>query len=204
MNKCRNCGNDLKRNKYFCCHSCQREYYKKKNKRICPVCGRAFSCPPSSHQITCGNRTCENIYRGNKMETLRKSEGKRRENWENSVKCGKKETNITAKTWEIVDPSGKHYVVSNLALWARENSEILPGTVEQFCGGIRDIKRTLEGKKKRGSYQYKGWRLCNYYDYNLAAGETPKIHSKTRKRIPEEEKRIKKNERAKTEYYKKN
>ena len=57
---------------------------------------------------------------------------------------------------------------NNLMLWAREHEELLPGTPLQFVGGIRDIKRTFLGKRKRGSFQYKGWTLLSWSEENKA------------------------------------
>lgn len=53
-------------------------------------------------------------------------------------------------------------------MWAKEHEDLLPGTVTQFVGGIRDIKRTKQGKKKRGSQQYKGWELLEWSEENKA------------------------------------
>lgn len=41
----------------------------------------------------------------------------------------------------------------------RSNEKVLPSSPNTFYRGIQDIKRTYEGKKVRGTYQYKGWRL---------------------------------------------
>lgn len=165
--KCLNCGGDLGRNKYYCCQKCRAEYIR--NRKKCVVCGRYFYAPPSSGKKTC-SKACEKIERSNSGKT-----GKSSQNLIAAQKAaiispnsGRFETNVRAKSWVLQSPDGTIYNVNNLILWACEHADMLPGTPKQFAFGVRTIKQSLQGKKKRGCYQYKGWRLLAWYDENRA------------------------------------
>lgn len=165
--KCLNCGKDTGRNKYYCCQKCRAEYIK--NKRKCVVCGREFYVSPSSEKKTC-SKECAHIL---KSEDGRYGASKANVELAQiaamiSPNSGSFETNAIAKSWKIQAPNGEIYNINNLSLWAKEHKELLPGTDKQFVGGIRDIKRTKQGKKKRGSAQYKGWKLLDWSEENKA------------------------------------
>lgn len=165
--KCLNCGGDLGRNKYYCCQKCRVEYIR--NRKKCVVCGRYFYASPSSRKKTC-SKECEKAERSISGKT-----GKSSRNLIAAQKAaiispnsGKFETNVRAKSWVIQSPDGTVYNINNLILWAREHADILPGTPKQFAFGIRTVKQSLQGKKQRGCYQYKGWKLLDWCDENRA------------------------------------
>lgn len=164
---CLNCGKELGRNKYYCSQKCRAEHIK--NMRKCIICGNEFYASPSSGKKTC-SKECEKIERATNGKI-----GASATNLElahdaavKSPNSGQFETNAIAKSWVIQSPTGEIFEVNNLNLWAKEHEKLLPGTPLQFAGGIRDIKRTLLGKKKRGNYQYKGWRLLYWCEENNA------------------------------------
>ena len=164
---CLNCGKKLERNKYYCSHKCRAEYIQ--NMKTCVICGKKFPASPSSGKLTC-SKECERIERANngKVGASSKSLLLAQEAAEKSPNSGRFETNAIAKSWIIQSPEGKTYEINNLMVWAREHEELLPGTPLQFVGGIRDIKRTFLGKRKRGSFQYKGWTLLSWSEENKA------------------------------------
>lgn len=198
---CLNCGKEIDgRNKKFCDQSCRTMYLQQR--RICVVCGKEFLVPPSSGKITCST-VCEKANRAknglsgenmNKLKLAHEAAAKS----PNSSSC---ETNSRAKSWVIQSPEGTIYEVNNITLWARQNADILPSDPGKFSSGIIAIKGTIEGKKKRGSYQYRGWHLISYSEKNNARSELPEPKKRVpRKKMSEEERLEKKRERAREHY----
>lgn len=64
----------------------------------------------------------------------------------------------------IKSPDGVVYKFKNLNLWCRNHADILPGTPENAEAGIREIKKTMQGKRKLPVMQWKGWILIDYED----------------------------------------
>ena len=154
--------------------------------KICLVCGSTFSAPPSSKKITC-SRACSSAHRAKIMTgksrpwsddaRARLSQKDRPEPLnlgtpaaKKSPKSGRFESNINAKDWILISPSGEEFIVRNLLSWARENCELFekPPTdrsAVQIRSGFAAIARTLEGKrgadgsKYRGAMTYFGWTL---------------------------------------------
>lgn len=201
--KCIVCGKEKGRNKFFCSQKCRMKHIK--NKKICAVCGKAFFSPPSSGKITCSIE-CE---KKNRSAMMKNSESNRiilekaHIAARNSPNSAAVETNSRAKSWAIRSPEGEKYEINNLALWARENSSIIPGTPKQFADGIRRIKQTLLGSKVRGALQYKGWTLENFHDENLAriGLPNPRKHP-IRSKMSDDERLRRKRESAKKYYQK--
>lgn len=127
--------------------------------RSCPICGKTVE----ENKIYC-SQICYNKVLGSAKQTALRLNG-----YKKSDKCGGKETNPHAKTWEIADPEGNHYVFTNISLWAREHESILPSTSDRFVTGIKFLKYSRLGKIKANLCQYKGWTLVNFFDVNLAA-----------------------------------
>ena len=165
--KCLNCGKDTGRNKYYCYQKCRVEHIR--NKKKCEVCGKYFYVSPSSEKKTC-SKECAHILKSNdgKFGAAKNNVKLAQIAAITSPNSGSFETNAIAKSWKIQSPNGTIYDINNLSLWAKEHEDLLPGTVIQFVGGIRDIKRTKQGKKKRGSQQYKGWELLEWSEENKA------------------------------------
>lgn len=202
--KCIVCGKSLGRNKKFCSQECRAKYLR--NMRKCVVCGKEFWAPPSSEKETC-SRECERenrIRNGKENPIYTETLGRAHIAAESSPNTAPVETHCNAKSWSILSPDGKRYEVNNLALWAREHEEEIPGTVKQFCDGIRGVKRTIEGKKERGAKQYKGWTLEGWEEENLARKDFPaRKERKPRTKMSEEERLEKKRQREKERYKKK-
>lgn len=205
MKICLNCGNEItNRNSKFCSQSCRTSYLREKSQRICVVCKKSFWVSPSSGKITCSAK-CEKINRsqnGNKeknMNSLRLAH-EAASHSENSSSC---ETNSRAKSWVIESPEGNVYEINNLALWAENHKEILPSEPLRFCGGIRKIKYTLQGKVKRGVKSYMGWHLISYSESNHAREGFPD----PKKRIPrhsiDDDERLERKRKRAREYYRK-
>jgi len=163
MKECPICGSPIGRNKMCCSMKCYAEY--KSNKKVCVVCGKEFYCPKCNDVKTCG-ADCSKIHRQNRYKAgiYDQSLARAHEMAKASPLTGKFETNNHAKHWIIEDPSGQRYEIQNLMLWCENNAQLLPSPVITFYRGIQGIKRTYEGKKIRGSYQYKGWHLISWCD----------------------------------------
>lgn len=202
MATCPNCGKDTGRNKVYCSQYCRAEYLK--NHRKCVICGKLFWVSPSSEKMTCGPE-CERKNRSfnGSLDYSLKNLKKAQEAAKESPNSGQYETNAIAKSWKICSPEGVVYEVNNLSLWAREHADILPSDPIQFTDGIRGIKYTLLGKKKRGSMQYKGWTLLEWSDENKARkGMPPAYHPPKRTRMSDSERLQRKREAAKIRYQK--
>ena len=170
---CKNCGKEYKgQNIYFCNMECASEY--RQHYSVCPVCGKKFKKSPSDQNYTCGKRECKKIFRSEKCSDVsRKTIQKALAVIPINPNTGKFDTNMKAKTWILRDPKGKVYEVNNLLKWCRDQESIaFDGEYLTFYKGIQDIKRTIQGKKKRGSYQYKGWTLNSFYEENLLIKNT--------------------------------
>lgn len=84
---------------------------------------------------------------------------------------GRFETNINAKEWVIMDPTGKTYKFTNLRNWIRNNIELFtdienaaddPKIVDRICHGLGTAKRnTIAGKS--GTTWY-GWSVIGWGD----------------------------------------
>lgn len=199
---CPNCGKDTRKNKVYCSQACRAEYLK--NKRRCLVCGKMFWASPSSGKITCSVE-CERANRSisGKIGASAVNAAKAQEAAKSSPNSGRYETNAIAKSWKIRSPEGIVYDVNNLDLWSREHADIIPSDPKHFACGIRDIKRTVQGKAKRGSTQYKGWTLLEWSEDNKARqGLPPILHHQKRTCMSEEERIRKKREAAKIRYQK--
>lgn len=204
IRRCIACGKILSgRNKLYCNQACRVQYLR--NKRTCIICGKEFWASPSSEVVTCSIE-CERknrVYKGKKTPEIVQGLQKAHVAAKESQNTGPFETNHSAKSWIIKDPDGKRYEINNLALWARENEKILPGTIRQFCDGIRGIKQSVEGRKKRGAYQYKGWTLETYYEENMARKDIPESKPRKKRTKMTEEERLEKKRKRAREYYRK-
>lgn len=200
---CIRCGRLKGRNKYFCSQECRAEYLK--NKKQCVVCGKYFYASPSSKKKTCSVE-CEKKNRAKRGQepTSMMALAKAHKAARSSLNSAPVETNARAKSWVIVSPEGKKYEINNLALWARENEAIIPSSPKLFAAGIRDVKKTMEGRKKKGAHQYKGWTLEAFCEENLARKDFPDpVKRKPRSKMPEEERLKRKRQRARAEYNRK-
>lgn len=200
---CPNCGKDTRKNKVYCSQACRAEYLK--NKRRCIVCGKMFWAAPSSGKITCSVE-CERANRSisGKTGASAVNAAKAQEAAKSSPNSGRYETNAIAKSWKIRSPEGIIYDVNNLSLWADEHADILPSDPKRFALGIRDIKRTIQGKKERGSTQYKGWTLLEWSEDNKAREGLPPIpHHPKRTCMSDDERLQRKRYAAKIRYQEK-
>lgn len=158
------CGKPTGRNKYCCsmlCYSKFRQHYK-----VCPICGKVFPSPPTETVKTCGNPNCSKQYRSqlHSSGTYDASVGRWQTGKDKFWAEHTGEKHVNARHWVIQDPDGNEYEFDNLAFWAREHADMLPGSPRQFADGIRIIKKSFLGKRKRAVHQYKGWRLIDWKD----------------------------------------
>ena len=100
---------------------------------------------------------------------------------------GRFETNINAKEWVLMDPTGKTYKFTNLRNWIRNNIELFtdienaaddPKIVDRICHGLSTAKRnTIAGKS--GTTWY-GWSVIGWGD-NLTNLQKQQKKAKTAK-----------------------
>lgn len=196
---CLNCGQPIAgRNKLYCNQQCRAEHLR--HTHICPICGKEFYAAPSAEVHTCGAAECESEWRSEHAEAAKSNLPAAWDGTRKSPNSGRFETNVTAKSWVIADPSGRTYEINNLKLWCDNNADLLPVVPATFYRGIIDVKKTLLGTKKRGSKQYRGWTIVRWNDVNLAAKDYTAPQKTPRKKMSDDERLTKKRERAR-EYY---
>ncbi len=147
----------------------------------CLVCGKEFQASPSAKKVTC-SKECMKIRRkqvsqGRKIPSTTiaalSSSAKQRGFTENlkkgtpaamaSPKSGRFETNVSAKSWILVSPSGERYECRNLMCFIRKNPHLfcIDGSnddeVRRISAGFRTIKRNIRLNRKGQSYL--GWTL---------------------------------------------
>lgn len=184
------CGNqkivaayDLKREAVTSC-GCRRaeDGKRKRNRKVCVVCGREFESPPSDKTVTCSPE-CRKI-RASEMHIGKTFTAEAREKMSErakgrnlsdfqkagteaakvSPKSGRFETNINAKDWHLISPEGKHYYFHSLNFWLREHCRELFGCepdsqeYRNVQSGLCGAKRATLGKKY-GYCTYKGWQV---------------------------------------------
>ncbi len=147
----------------------------------CLVCGKEFQASPSAKKVTC-SKECMKIRRkqvsqGRKIPSTTiaalSSSAKQRGFTENlkkgtpaamaSPKSGRFETNVSAKSWILISPSGKRYECRNLMCFIRKNSHLfcIDGSnddeVRRISAGFRTIKGNMTHNRRGHSYH--GWTL---------------------------------------------
>ena len=107
----------------------------KQGYKICVVCGKKFK-DSKSNQNCCCSHECSKIHRQslNKTGVYHDTMNRMHQRYSEKIK-------------EI----GNH-------------QELFDGTINQAYDGIRKIKSSLEGKRKKPSYQWKGWKLISCSD----------------------------------------
>lgn len=155
--------------------------------RRCVICGAEFNTPPSNNKITC-SKACSNVRKSqshqgkhNKWSQAAKLSARRAAEQTGNLKNGTQAAlklpgnqrgpqNRAAKIWHLMDPEGNQVVVVNLLHWARQHAkdyfdmEPTDKNAETIASGIRNIKRSIEGKIRRNGKpasvnSYKGWTL---------------------------------------------
>lgn len=145
---CANCGKHIvvpnSTNKHrFCSRECFAEWQRKRH----------------TGQYLVHKKEMPDDRRAKLGELLRSQHDKAIEAWKNSPLGGDFETFISAKSWEIISPTGKTYSVRNLRKFIREHSELFPdGTPRQISSGFSRIARSMRDNPD-GNYSCWGWKL---------------------------------------------
>ena len=158
---CLVCGKELVgRQKKFCSKKCMG--LGKQGYKTCVVCGKIFKDSASNGSLCC-SKECSKINRQNlyKNGVYDQAIEKMHYNFNKKVQEIGKENHWIAKHWVISSPNGKIYECDNLLNFIREHQELFDGTIKQAYDGIQKIKASQEGKRKRPSTQWKGWRLIS-------------------------------------------
>lgn len=129
------------------------------------MCGTAFKCPPTDAKHCC-SKECSHIFR---------SELHQKGVYDDAVEkmIAARDAYITehsgpehfnAKYWVIESPEGKIYECQNLMHFIRSNPEMFDGTLKQAFDGFVKIKASAQGKRKRKTNTWKGWKLIAWKD----------------------------------------
>ena len=165
MNKekkyCLVCGKELVgKQKKYCSKKCMG--LGKQGYKICTVCGKKFK-DSKSNQNRCCSPECSRVHRSNLHtegvydETMKIMH----ENFSKKIQEIGSENHWIAKHWVLSSPDGKVYECDNLLNFIREHQDLFDGTIKQAYDGIQKIKASQEGKRKRPTTQWKGWRLLS-------------------------------------------
>jgi hypothetical protein len=145
--------------------------------RNCVICESEFKCSPSDKKVTCSTGCRSERARraktakGRSWNTESKSQLSAKGQTENlksgtpaakqSPKSGSFETNVNAKNWILVDPTGKEHRVRNLRLWCKNNAAGIFGREpDQVRLGFSQVKRSMQGKRlKSPVMHYMEWSL---------------------------------------------
>lgn len=146
----------------------------------CLVCGKEFQASPSDKIVTCSKECLKirrsQISRGKKMSETAvermSARAKSRGFTDNlkkgtqaamaSPKAGRFETNVSAKSWILISPSGERYECQNLMCFIRKNPQLFDidgcdEEVNRVAAGIRTIKGNM--RHNRRGHSYHGWTL---------------------------------------------
>lgn len=158
--------------------------------KYCVICGAAFKSPPSDKKVTCSpacrSERCSRQQRGKprpKSPAVRAAMAndpavQERMQWLQPIGTAaamalpegqRGPQNRTSKIWELIDPSGKHIIVTNLLDWGRNNYTLFePADADpekaaiRIRSGFAAIACSMRGVKsrKRPASSYKGWGLA--------------------------------------------
>lgn len=159
---------------------------KRRNKKICPVCGQEFYCSPSDKTITCSpecssqrrtavltgrNRTAE------EKTAIRQAAIKRGrpQSYDAfiaanaaSPKCQRGEMHSAAKKWRIrYIETGEEHEFTNLAEWIRKNIDRFARKSENIDDDIKRISHCFYKIKSnlmhgRNCITYTGWQIIDF------------------------------------------
>lgn len=161
---CLVCGKALAgRQKKYCSKKCMG--LSKQGYKICVVCGKKFK-DSKSNQNCCCSHECSKIHRQslNKTGVYHDTMNRMHQRYSEKIKEIGNERHWGTKHWVISSPEGKVFECDNLLNFIRDHQELFDGTINQAYDGIRKIKSSLEGKRKKPSYQWKGWKLISCSD----------------------------------------
>lgn len=135
----------------------------KTNYKTCVICLTEFPDSPSNMNKTCSEDcSSENRKRLAAVGVNDNALKIAHQMAATSPLTGRFETHMHAKEWVIQAPNGEIFKCRNLKNWLREHDDMLDGTVSQAWDGISKIKYSMQGKRKKHLYQWKGWRLLDY------------------------------------------
>ena len=162
---CPVCGKMYKTYKNRNIRSCSMECYAKSklNYKTCAICGKSFQCAVSNMSKCCSKKCSAENRRRQKyvldsLEKAHKGYGK-------SDICQPNENFFGARLWKIQSPEGEVYEFRNLMNFIREHGNLFKdSTIKQAWDGISKLKYSAQGKRKRPSYSYKGWKLLKWGD----------------------------------------
>jgi len=146
----------------------------RRHSKCCTVCGAPFAAPPSSKTVTC-SPACSSIHRSRVHLGKRNAWGdtskakaaaartgnlhRGNEAARRSPRSGPFESNVNAKVWIVVDPSGTEHAAINLRLWCERHAELFPGPWQNAYAGLRQVAAWMAGKTPRQVSQWRGWTL---------------------------------------------
>jgi hypothetical protein len=146
--------------------------------RKCVICGIDFKCSPSDKKVTCStackSKRTSQTHKGKKYPWSKEAKKKLSEKGvtENlklgtlsaikSPNSGRFESNVNAKSWEIISPDGEVFKIRNLANWCRENCHLFgkepcDKSASQIAHGFFSIKKNMI--KGKGVITYMGWYI---------------------------------------------
>lgn len=148
---------------------------KRPYQRLCLNCGKPFRVSPSSKTRTCStecssrHRSRKHLGKSNKWSDTSPAQAAAERTGNLllgtaaarvSYKAGPYETNVSAKTWIVIDPSGAKHEATNLRLWCERNAaRFEPHSWRSAYAGLRQVAAWLNGKTKRMASRWRGWTL---------------------------------------------
>ena len=160
---CPVCGKPIGRNKLTCSWACNSAL--RSNRKNCVICGREYLCSPANDVKTCSPECSTELRRriaGRNADINAQALEQAHAAYATSHICQPDGNHFNAREWTLQAPDGQKYTFRNLKNFIRENAELFDGTVDTAYRGIVNIKRGMQGKRKRPAYQWKGWKLIEW------------------------------------------
>ena len=202
--RCESCGTEkvMLRNTLIYATSCGCQRIEKirvrgiaaRNKKICPVCGKEFSAPPSG-RVTC-SEACASLHISAQHigKDVHWSEEARQRYAASPAHLKQAKAQVVeatkaamelpesqkgpqhreSKVWIVKAPDNTTVKIVGLAQWARENYMLFEpettdpaATVKRICSGFIAMSSSINGYRRdtgRVVGQYKGWQLLSVLD----------------------------------------
>ena len=156
--KCTNCRGKVR----AICEVCGKAYSVKLgvNTRYCPDCRGAAGGAARTGKYRAATEKFAQMrkeYAREHADVMRATAEKASKAAQNSPLAGRFETNINAKTWRLIDPSGNRHVCTNLSLFVRSHPEAFPNTTSALTMFRKQASCMRNGKPVTPKTCCGGW-----------------------------------------------
>lgn len=170
--KCLFCGKELPKNRrvsYFCDKECRKKFLAStSHKRVCEVCGKTFSASPASVKWCC---SVECSIKRRSQKSLEHITEEMHNFLTDFNAALAPEERIRAKQYTLLSPNGEILEVINLHNWCINCGFF--GKPNAAYIQLLAVSGTVQGKRKKPRYAYKGWRILQVGEGNQGIYKKP-------------------------------